>query len=330
LTPGMAVPVRKRVATPHPKRMAADQDEEIKYLQEATKSTPDEYFSMHATYVVRHPYQDEDENEFWSQAGSLTPQEYRNSANVGRPFSLEVAAKIKADGSVLTLSGISYVRHKKATSDKWREFPDVDGMDKPLGCVMYTDSDANDQEYWLDEIYEEALSTRETYCSSLISTASALQANKLRPTEVQEKVKEVVKIKPVEVIKEIIKEVERPRPPTADASVNTDPMEVPKPQAPEKQSKGISQPKSQSPPVEDPDDGASDVFSVLLGMLFSGVFSLVWLLLVRIPFRILSFAMLTVTAGAILSVVWLYLADDHGAQSIGAGLGYGFNRPGIV
>ena len=149
LTPSMAVPVRKRVATPHPKRVAANENEEFKFLQEATKSTPDEYFSTHATYVVRHPYQSGDENEFWTQNGGLSAAEYSKSADVGRPASVEVAAKITADGSVLTLHGISYVRHKKASSNKWREFPDVDGMDKPLGCVMYTDSDANDQEYWL-------------------------------------------------------------------------------------------------------------------------------------------------------------------------------------
>ena len=135
LTPSMAVPVRKRVATPHPKRFApnGNEDGEIRYLQEATKSTPEEYYSMIATYVVRHPYETEQENEFWTHVGSQPMEDYRGTADVGKPSSLEVAAKIKADGSVLTLSGISSVRHKKVASNKWREFPDVDGMDKPLG-----------------------------------------------------------------------------------------------------------------------------------------------------------------------------------------------------
>ena len=151
----MAVPVRKRVATPHPKRVSTpdgDENNEIKFLQEATKSTPEEYYSMIATYVVRHPHQTDAENDFWTAVGSQPTNEYRATADVGKPSSLEVAAKIKADGSVLTLSGISCVRHKKVgQTTKWREFPDVDGMDKPLGCVMYIDTEANEKEYWLGE-----------------------------------------------------------------------------------------------------------------------------------------------------------------------------------
>lgn len=174
------------------------------------------------------------------------------------------------------------------------------------------------------------MSTRETYCSSLISTATALQSNKLLPRDSPEKPQEIVKIKPVEVIKEVIKEVERSRPPTADACVGTDPMVAPSPTPKAKRPPEESKEASQRVPPPPEDEGTSDVLSVMLGMLFSGIFGLVWLLLVRIPFRIFSFTMLLVTGGAILSVVWLYLADDHGAQSMGAGLGYGFNRPGIV
>lgn len=89
------------------------------------------------------------------------------------------------------------------------------------------------------------------------------------------------------------------------------------------------QAKKQPPPLEE--ENSTDIFSVFLGMIFSSLFGLIWLVLVRIPFRIFTFSMLLVTTGAFLSVVWLYLADDHGAQSMGAGgIPYGFNRVGIV
>ena len=160
-------------------------------------------------------------------------------------------------------------------------------------------------------------------------------------------------MKPVEIVKEVevIREVERARPPTTDACVGTDPIEFPKSNGvgskptqqqnghgPSKQDKGApkvngqSQQKDQrpAPPMEEEEDASSDMLSVLLGMVFSFVFGLVWLILVRIPYKIFTYTFFMVTAGAILSIVWLYLADDHGAQSMGAGLGYGYNQPGIL
>lgn len=90
-------------------------------------------------------------------------------------------------------------------------------------------------------------------------------------------------------------------------------------------------PQKQAPqPKELDEESSSDTLTVFLGMLFSSLFGLVWLVLVRIPFKIFTFSLLLVTTGAFLSVVWLYLADDHGAQTMGAGTQYGFNRPGIV
>lgn len=41
---------------------------------------------------------------------------------------------------------------------------------------MYIDEAGNEREYWLDSIYEEALTTRDTYCASMLSAAYALQA----------------------------------------------------------------------------------------------------------------------------------------------------------
>lgn len=71
------------------------------------------------------------------------------NAEVAKPFTLEVAATITADGSILTLSGVSTVRHKKSESSEWKVYEDVDDMDKPLGCIMFLDSEYNEKEYWL-------------------------------------------------------------------------------------------------------------------------------------------------------------------------------------
>jgi hypothetical protein len=318
----------------------------------AAKTIAYEYYSSHATYVVRHPFHEEEEAEFWESAGTQSAEAYQMTVNPDKPFTLEVGAKITADGSILTLSGTSTVRHKNATSHEWRVFEDVDEMDDPLGCVLYIDGDANEKEYWLgkelsrtsrscvcpwsdffvlvgfalfiDAIYEEAFATREVYCSSLISAASALQANKA-----QQPANNSFNPKTVE----IVKEVERARSPVKDACVGTEDLNV----AAEKEEKGHDSAKPTRPTPSSPkkelveeEESSSDVLTVFLGMLLSSFFGLVWLVLVRIPFRIFTFSLLLVTTSAFLSVIWLYLADDHGAQMMGARIPYGFNQPGIV
>lgn len=114
----------------------------------AAKTIAYEYDSSHATYVVRHPYIEEDA-EFWDSAGTQSAEAYQMTVNPFKPSTLEVGAKIAADGSILTLCGTSTVRHQNATTQEWRVFEDVDEMDGPLGCVLYIDGDANEKEYWL-------------------------------------------------------------------------------------------------------------------------------------------------------------------------------------
>eukprot|EP00546_Thalassionema_frauenfeldii_P020970 CAMPEP_0178903834 /NCGR_PEP_ID=MMETSP0786-20121207/5368_1 /TAXON_ID=186022 /ORGANISM="Thalassionema frauenfeldii, Strain CCMP 1798" /LENGTH=685 /DNA_ID=CAMNT_0020575231 /DNA_START=85 /DNA_END=2141 /DNA_ORIENTATION=+ len=173
LNPAIGPGVRKRATTPQPRRCVSDPH----MLALATKSNPDEYDSAIATYKVRRPYAPYEEETFWKNIGELTNEEYQNLANVQNPFSLEVAAQIKADGSVLLLHGISDCRHKKKRAKVWRLFDNVDERDQPLGSVQFIDANANEGEYWLDEIFEEAMSTRDTYCSSLLSTVAALASN---------------------------------------------------------------------------------------------------------------------------------------------------------
>jgi hypothetical protein len=149
-------------------------------------------------------------------------------------------------------------------------------------------------------------------------------------------VREVEVIREVEVVKEVevYREVERARPLMSDVSVDTSDLQPIAPPVLDRSEpvRAVEKPKEkptkQAPPTED--DGASDVFSVMLGMLFSTVFSLFYLVLVRIPIRIVSFTFLATVTGVVVSMAWLYLADDNGAGEMGARVSYGFNRAGIV
>ncbi|KAL7468014.1 hypothetical protein ACHAXS_008242, partial [Conticribra weissflogii] len=50
-------------------------------------------------------------------------------------------------------------------------------MDRSLGCVAYIDGEGNDCEYWLDDIYEDAIKVRESYCVAVSAAATALKDN---------------------------------------------------------------------------------------------------------------------------------------------------------
>jgi hypothetical protein len=86
--------------------------------------------------------------------------------------------------------------------------------------------------------------------------------------------------------------------------------------------------KQVAPPPED-EEGASDVLSTVLGFLFVTIFQFVYFLVVKLPFRIAVTTVLASIIGAVLSIVWFYVANDNGAGEMGANLGYGFNRAGI-
>jgi len=173
---------------------------EHEYLVAAAKSIPNEYGTQLASYLVRRPYVDlkerdaagdaaGDNSKTWESMETYShltsKQDYLNCATAMDPSSLEVLVYIEADGSVFTLTGICNVRHgklpegendtKSEESLDWDVFDDVEKMDRALGRVTYIDVEGNEREYWLDSIYEEALTTRESYCMSMISAACALK-----------------------------------------------------------------------------------------------------------------------------------------------------------
>ena len=145
----------------------------------AARCIPNEYRTRLATYLVRRPYvEDNNDDGGWSRHAHLSPrEEYMRSATSSDPNTLEVLAYVKADGSVITLMGRSDAQHGSPSSFEegspleWVVFDDVEGMDRALGKVTYIDVDGNEKDYWLDSIYEAALTTRESYCMSLISAS---------------------------------------------------------------------------------------------------------------------------------------------------------------
>jgi hypothetical protein len=76
-------------------------------------------------------------------------------------------------------------------------------------------------------------------------------------------------------------------------------------------------------------DAASDILSNVLGFVFLCIFQVCYFLLIKLPIRIMVVTTVASVVGAILSILWLILANDNGAGELGANLGYGFNRPGI-
>ena len=162
-TPGM----RKRILTPHPRlrRPAAGEDDEgassdpeRDLLMKAAESIPHEFVSDLATYYVRVPYVSSQPDDA-ATPGSSDPWElhgvaassrfYADVADVNRPATVEVMARIVSDGSVAVLHEACSFRHETAGGNGSNDFRNVDAMDGPLGCVMYIDVDGTEREYWL-------------------------------------------------------------------------------------------------------------------------------------------------------------------------------------
>ncbi|KAK1747108.1 hypothetical protein QTG54_002452 [Skeletonema marinoi] len=182
---------------------------EEQFLVAAARSIPNEYGTPLASYFVRRPHVTDDSLEknetdelaklaidLWGNKCThlSSSDDYKKYASVFKPESLEIVACIEADGSVFTLSGECNARHGKVSTmssnngsfdeddsnivDKeydWSVFDNVEEMDRALGRVSYIDEEGNEREYWLDSIYEEALTTRESYCTSMISAAFTLK-----------------------------------------------------------------------------------------------------------------------------------------------------------
>jgi len=372
---------------------------EEQFLVAAARSIPNEYGTPLASYFVRRPHVTDDSLEknetdelaklaidLWGNKCThlSSSDDYKKYASVFKPESLEIVACIEADGSVFTLSGECNARHGKVSTmssnngsfdeddsnivDKeydWSVFDNVEEMDRALGRVSYIDEEGNEREYWLDSIYEEALTTRESYCTSMISAAFTLK--EVRGPLAQKREQPASWNQTMQSQPTPMQSFQSFAPPksTVEGSVNMShpPMNqqnVPQsnanaPQTQSQRSEPVSKvempsnparkeplsaaaatkassskeetKQKQSPPPEEyePSDSA---LTVMVVALFSIFFKLSWLF-IKTPFRVASMILTFWIMMIALRVLCLFLADDNGAWDIGAGVEYEYNMPGI-
>jgi len=369
------------------------------YLMAAAKSIPNEYGTQLASYLVRRPYVDLEErdnttivtagnnNNVWGMYSHLTSkEEYLQYATAFKPNSLEILVYVEADGSVFTLTGKSNARHGKlpnsmgminnetiATTETeeelldWAVFDDVEEMDRALGRVTYIDVEGNEREYWLDSIYEEALTTRESYCMSMISAAFALKevtgqrpnvipmqmsmqsaSPMVQPMESSSALPATVMPPPGSITfnqmqagnknltPPMLRDSNAVQPVSTMPSTQDQPHSEPKSNlAPPKEKQ--AQPPSTSdqkqstitkPPPEEEYESADSALPHMVMSLFSLLLSMVWFV-AKIPFKIGSVLFTFWVLVVVLRILWLFLADDNGAWEMGAGVDYEYNMPGI-
>eukprot|EP00536_Pseudo-nitzschia_multiseries_P014590 jgi/Psemu1/215240/e_gw1.732.8.1 len=250
---------------------------------------------------------------------------YAKRAHVSDQTTLEVAAVVKADNTPVLIFGGAGIRYRTNPNGDWIHHDNVDALDRPLGHVTYIDSAANEKEYSLDELLEEAFLVREQYCGTVTSTALGLEG---RPP-----IPEARTTTPAQQPPELRKA------PSKDVGVGTDAAKTNRGASPSQQQK---QQQTQQQPEKDASSSSSDVLVVFLGMLVSFVFRLVWGVVVGTPLRILRTAVVLTAACFLLQAFHFYLADDyntwalremtHSSSSLTAGdLVFHSNRqPGIM
>ena len=357
-------PTRKRMKSPLPSNrstydVSTNPLSDLNVACRAVETVDDSYTSDLATYIVRKPYggnenmehvfkQNPDNSDYDCKISWYEPvKKYLDTANVQEEASIEVLAKISADNSVLLLYGSS-CRHGTAVVGneghvvdyEWKNYNDIEKMEKALGRIIYIDSHGNDGEYWLDTIYEEALKIRENFCSNVFSAALALKVvspqntiSNLIPQKNGQLFYPQTSPIPIEIenshnIPKITK------PPTKTIGVGTS-DDFPQPPQQQVQAKNIQSssvpPKQQSVTKMDPvveEIGSSDPLSSFFILFFGGILNIMWQILLM-PIKIMKFAMVCSFFAWALSILWLLFADDNGAGILGAGIDYHFNPPGI-
>jgi hypothetical protein len=350
-------PRRKvRVATPHPKRSSGrdhnnnddnndddsmeDEDAALSltdierkyhdYFIEAAHNIPHVYTTELATFTVRRPYGLVTHPQLFSECSLVDPDKYAQRAHISAVASLELVVNIHADGTLLLLHDSAGVRYKTLTHGLWKEHANVDTLDRPLGTVSYIDTQANQKDYSLDEVLEEALLTRELYGSSMMNAALAF---KERQPNIDKALQKAAAMNVAASASQ-----EQPPPTTSkkqvkEICVGTEDMPFPPesidvPSKDEKSAPPKDSARKNPPPTEElPGGGGSDILTTLIGGFFGLIFSFFWALLVKTPVNIVRMTLTLLMAYVIVSLVLLYAADEH--ASVGANPYYYYNRPGI-
>lgn len=297
----------------------------LRSFREAAKYVPFEFSSDLATYTVRRPYGIPTKPKLFQHCERPSPEQgdtgavYAKKAHVSDKTSMEVAAVSRADRKPFLLFGAAGIRYRTGTSsgnentntntsdaanndnnneNDWHHFENVDALDRPLGHVTYIDSAANEKEYSLDEILEEAMLVREQYCGTLTSTALGLDAQALPSSN------DDARTGPSSSMAMSMSETTT----SSTATLEPNPSKAKAP------SKDVPEQQQQPPPPpqkEEAGGGSSDVLVVFVGMIASLFVKLVWGVVVGTPLRIIRTAVVLVAAGCILQALHLYLLDDY-------------------
>ena len=305
---------KRRVATPHPKRSPSNLTllEQRALLEEAVGCATFLYEcpGQLADFIVRRPFGLATEQDLWFRAGQLSAKLYVKHATVDNASTLEVAAIINADGSLLTIHGESQARHQ-TDAGKSTEFDNVE--EQTLGTVNYIDKDANEKEYSLDELYDLAISVREHYASSVLAGSESLR---LRGASIQAPPQRAASTSPEPESKAVAFE----KPETCDKAVLTDTMEEPS-----------AVKKSHEKQVASmPEDSSSDILGSAIALFFSAIFSVIWFFLVGLPLRIISTTVVLAASAVVLSCLWLFIVDLSVADEMGATMRMFTNQAGIL
>ncbi len=87
-------------------------------------------------------------------------------------------------------------------------------------------------------------------------------------------------------------------------------------------------PKATAVPTED--KPTHDLLSLLIYLFFSSAFRLIWFFLIRIPFLFFKYTTIVLFMWGLLTLAWLYFADNSGAEAMGAIPLPFYNHYGIV
>ena len=311
--------VSGRTLTPHPKRNIVGPPNQpppsmqqvertlLTQFREAAHCVPWEYHSPLASFIVRRPYGMISAPELFDMVSPNAHPDYSRRAHVTTLSTLEVAITIHADNSVMLLYDVAGVRYKtnpNGDDDDWKVVDNVDELDRPLGHVTYIDEQANELEYSLDEILEEALLVREQYSSTMISTALGFEK---RPPQ------QVPAPAPASEPPGLSKA------PSKDVGVETEEKGMMTGGVPKSVDvdTGKTQQEKAPPAAEESGGGSSsDVLTIFIGMIISSIFGLLYFLVIGLPLRIVQTVFVFTVAYGILSMLYFYLAQDYNDWAI--------------
>lgn len=327
-------PTRKRAATPHPKRDQGDSEQvDRQFLEQATEDVPYKFEAgdddpeedgsrVEALFVVRRPYGLGDlDQELWFAAGEKNAKLYKRDATVEQIETIEVAVQIGADESVLLLYNEADVRHQNAIEGTWNKFGSFYERGDALGTVAYIDVDANEKEYSLDKLVEQAIDVREHYCASLRNMAIGLQrrgldgGNPISPVAMQT------------LGSPMASPPAQDGSPKVDACVGTDPVKMSHEGA-GSAATAAPPPQQQAPPPPAPmaQDTQSDTFSLLLGMMSS----ILYFCVIKIPFKAVTTLVVWTLVAILGCIIYLLMLNTMGSTGVAPPLYYYHNPPGIM